>query len=406
MKKLISILLAVCMILSLVSCIANVLPEIPEEEAEPPPEENNYKQEQIPTPTMPPVDTDEVDMVGGKILLFTAAIGSNFEYDPLYTYARTVVELYPDRTIHLNVPKEFSFEGCSDLWIENSMQAIEAELICKKVNVFIFLDYWIEHNPIFAQRISELRPDIFIIELLPSAFMETRYNNYIAIGIELSLIGRAIQQAKLMGVENLVFYVDVHPATGEIANKYILEIVREECKNHEIKLIEQKIRTPVRLDGHIVEDIGIWGRNTMFFSNLFVASIDISFASISAGALAIPAFPAPDMSNFLRLITHPVFFGDYDWQQEKLIEFLEEHDAIGRLAVWRIPFAHISLIAAVEYAIGYMDGVIESKTDYDALYECFRRGFELLGFPDTHFELSLLEGYDNVFLFLQEYVVF
>jgi len=32
------------------------------------------------------------------------------------------------------------------------------------------------------------------------------------------------------------------------------------------------------------------------------------------------------------------------------------YDAIGRLALWRIPFQHIALTAAVEYAIGYIDG--------------------------------------------------
>ena len=401
LKKLISMFLVSCTCLVLASCARADLLQSPEQEQPPQAGYQNSTTAEAPPSVVPPVDIGKVD---GKILIFTLAYNFSHRPDGEYVYAETMAERYPDKVIHVCV-LELPAERIVD-WIERSLEVLEAEIRFEEISVVIFSKP-IEENSVFVERINEIRPDIFVIELAPHDFNIAK-QNYMAIRID-KVLGtkRCIQQAKRMGVENIVSFTltwpgTINPTTGKLMNRPYLDIVREESEKHGIFYIEKEVPTPNEIHYPIRNEVGSLGRKTMFFSSFGFGNMNIP--SIISGAVAIPIV-VPDIINVHESLAymHP---GDYNSQEEKLNEFLESSDAIGQLAVWRIAFHHIALIAAVEYAVGYVDGEIESYSDYDALYESFKKGFEFLDSPNTIFDLTAYEGVDNLFYFFQEYTVY
>ena len=393
MKKLISLLLIICITFPLSSCTTTAPPTEPQSFAQP--------QAQPPTPAIPVVEIEETD---GKIVILTIDASGRGISD----YVNAVVGLYPDRIIHCDLPSGWNIQGgrAEGSWLERVWPLVEAEISDEQVKVIIIFTPDSRGIEVLSQ-VRKHRPDIFSI----SPFRNIYADLSPAINIHYFL-GSVVQQAKLMGVETIVNYIETNQ------NMTRAEIFREESKRHGIQYVEvidyQKY-VALTVMPNIEEMIERYGKNTMFVATggRFLFSTGYS---LRHGAIAV-LNSSPAMINILRpgpmlaeiemsFFDVPYHHVDYDWQQERIIETLKEHNATGRFAAWRIPFNHISLAASVEYAIGYIDGKIESRADYDALYESFRRGFEILNSADTAFELIKSEEHDNVFYFLQEFVVF
>jgi hypothetical protein len=98
-------------------------------------------------------------------------------------------------------------------------------------------------------------------------------------------------------------------------------------------------------------------------------------------------------------------FGDLEWIIKQMKSKLEERKAFGRFATWRVPFTMAATTAAVEYAIGYCEGEIESKTDLNAMRSCFEKAMEIYNAKDIGFELDIDPEHDNNFMFTEDYIV-
>ena len=384
------LLLSACMILSIVSCAVADQP-------------NTTEQDETPPTIEQPEDTVE-DEVVGKILLFTSTEEDWVEYSSDYAYARIVADRYSERVTHINVPLEYVLgELETDQWLENSLEAIEAEIRNEEIKAVFFAERNVNARSMLADRVSELRPDILIVELFPTIFLEKEYDKHFALSYNTDILTRkSLEKGKEMGVETVVFYIWRVDLGEELYNQWFLELMREEVKKYDFEYIEKDSYSTMGVSIHLKDAIDFYGRNTMFFSNQIDLSIQLG--SLWSGAVTIPLRP-PDLPLVFSTLSD-VEYGDYESLQESVREFLDEHGLTGNLAVWLISFNHIAMMAAVEYAIGFIKGEIETGSDIDALNECFRKGFELLGYPEIGFELHRSETYDNLFFLVQDYMVF
>jgi len=378
------------MILSIVSCTVADQPHIPEQEETPPTSEQ-------------PEDTVE-DEVVGKILLFTSVEEYFFKYSHTYTYARAVAEHYLERIIHVNVPLEYVLgEPETDQWLENSLMAIEKEINSEEVKAVLFADSNVYAKSMLAERVNELRPDILIIELFSSRLLLKECEKHLVLSYDRDFLAKkSLEKGKEMGVETVFFYITRYFPDDDINNQWFLDLIREEVDKYDFKYIEKYSASTMGPGYYWREDVEALGRSTMFFSN--ERGISIHLDSLWSGAITIPFYP-PDLPLIFSHIGS-VEFGNYESLQESVRVFLYEHGFTGNLAVWLISFDHIAMMAAVEYAIGFIKGEIETGNDIDALNECFRKGFELLGYPEIGFELHRSETYDNLFFLVQDYMVF
>jgi len=389
------------MILSIVSCTATDQPNISEQEETPPTSEQPVQTKQ---------DEEVVeDEVVGKILLFTLTEDGLYKYSHVYAYARNVVAHYPARIIHVNVPLEYGLEDSElDVWLDNAHKVIEAEISYEETKVVLFADssalsQAVEAKSLLAERVNKLRPDILIVDLFSSRLLAKEYEKHLVLSYDSDLLAKkSLEKGEEMGVETVFFYISRGTSEAEIYNKGFLDLIREEAKKYDFRYIERDSYSAVGPGYYWKEDVKIMGRNTMFFSNDRGTRVHLD--SLWSGAITIAFYP-PDLP-LIFIHNGPVVFGDYDSLQENVREFLDEHGFTGNLAVWLISFDHIAMMAAVEYAIGYIKGEIETGSDIDALNECFRRGFELLGYPEIGFELHRSETYDNLFFLVQDYMVF
>jgi len=302
------------------------------------------------------------------------------------------------------VPLEYVLgELETDQWLENSLEAIEAEIRNEEIKAVFFAERNVNARSMLADRVSELRPDILIVELFPTIFLEKEYDKHFALSYNTDILTRkSLEKGKEMGVETVVFYIWRVDLGEELYNQWFLELMREEVKKYDFEYIEKDSYSTMGVSIHLKDAIDFYGRNTMFFSNQIDLSIQLG--SLWSGAVTIPLRP-PDLPLVFSTLSD-VEYGDYESLQESVREFLDEHGLTGNLAVWLISFNHIAMMAAVEYAIGFIKGEIETGSDIDALNECFRKGFELLGYPEIGFELHRSETYDNLFFLVQDYMVF
>jgi len=342
------------------------------------------------------------DEVVGKILLLTILYSNEIEYNAHYVYAQTAAERYPDRVVHF-YSKQFYLEGEHyDSWIEDLIEEIDTRIRNDQIKAFIVINEYNEYNDVVV-RVSELHPELFFFGINALAFVNEKIDKHMSLDYRCpEYVIKNVQQAKLMGVENIVSFMLENPSTGELYTDGYLSIVREESNAHGITYSERSTALYNSYQPFFEAEINEKGRNTMFYTNFAYSGLGRD--TLVSGAVTIPVF-SPDMTSILFSIGY-INYGDYDSQQEVLREFLKEHNATGNSALWYFPLEHIALTAAVEYAIGYIDGDIEACNDYDALFVCFGKGFQLLGNPEIGFELHRSETYDNLFFLVQDYMVY
>jgi len=402
MKKLIGVILLIFISFIITSCEAQVSSQSLEQAVDSLPEHQSLDQ----TKTLPlDISLDDMDEKGKVVVFSTSSIT---EESLFYSHIQSI---YPDRVILCIAPSPWywKYQNNAELWVEDTWSLIERTISNELVKAFIIKSFhWSDYIEIIS-KVREYHPDILLIDMVGS--IDSHLYSDLVIPFSDLVFGRAIKQAKLMGLETFVFYVYWEEMMS------LAEIIRTECEKHGIAFImDTQFSIATANPDNILSDIGEkirqYGNNTMFISN--ASPVGFSRVPLENGAVTI-FLPYPEMINVIR--DHTFFLNlddktieanifNYNWQQERIKEIVAMHNAVGRLAVWRIPFEHVALTAAIEYAISYLDGEIESTMDFDALYESFIRAFELLDSPNTGFELLRDEEFDNIFHFLQEFLVF
>jgi hypothetical protein len=111
-------------------------------------------------------------------------------------------------------------------------------------------------------------------------------------------------------------------------------------------------------------------------------------------------------TDYYHYIDNKNHFGDLEWTVAQMKALVEKSGMSGRFATWRVPFSMAATSAAVEYAIGYCEGEIESKTDIAAMRGCFKKAMEMYNADDIGFELNVDVEHNNHFMFTEDYIVF
>ena len=96
---------------------------------------------------------------------------------------------------------------------------------------------------------------------------------------------------------------------------------------------------------------------------------------------------------------------DFDIQIERAREKVAEMGVAGRFACWRVPYDTLSLTAAIEYSIDYLNNGLQANVDLPTMQDYFKRALESLNAADTVIELTQHPDYPNCFLFIEEYIL-
>jgi hypothetical protein len=310
-----------------------------------------------------------------------------------------------------------------------------------KINALIFVSAGNIDEPAgFLKTLRESRPDIFCIAVDGYPWSD-------AYGIDDNLMGfadlelsidqavtakKAVEQAKKMGAVACIDYTFRNHGYYDIDLELYMEsrilpavrdAIKAECIKQDIKYVEElgpdrmsdigmekSAQWPIEA---IDDNIAAYGQNICFFSSQCHCStllLGYQFVLNTKGIIVQLCHPSlfhkgwKNAAGFdmLNNIDH---FGDLEWTFEQTKSKLEKEGLFGRFATWRVPFTMAATTAAVEYAIGYCEGEIESKTDLDAMRQCFQKAMEIYDSADTGFELNQHPDYPNCFLFTEDYIV-
>jgi hypothetical protein len=373
-----------------------------------------------------------------KIAIYT----DMYPNDPETISILKAEDQYAGRIIRYNAicfADEQGLRPAREVLIDETIQFISDPQI--KVLVFVAAGL-IDEPAEFLRLLKESRPDIYYIAVYcyrstrPSG--ATEYDDFLMEYADLELSTdqkatafKAVNQAKEMGAVALVDYTAKdHKYYEESAwelfeeSRILPEVrstIKVECSKNNIEYVDELGPNPI---GDIMpsslanwpydkinDKIDQYGDDTCFISSRcwIQAILD---REVFYGNGIIVQICHPSLLHSWRLIEHADIidnenhFGDLDWTIEQMKSLVEKEKASGRFATWRVPFSMAATTAAVEYAIAYCEGEITSKTDYQAMKDCFQKAMETYNAGDIAFELNIDPEHANHFMFTQDYIVF
>jgi len=429
MNRIISVILAVCLLLALGSCRAGDLTNGPDQSAQAP----TGIDEPTPTPTPEPSPEPPEDEQPWKVAIFTS-IANN---EPEYATALNAVEQYEGRIVLKSIDF-YSYTNTDPPEDETVLSEMQQFIEDPEIGALIFIDAGNLDAPIaLLKGIMEVRPDISYtyINCWPDLHYSYRTDNALMEKVDIALsidlvetAKKAVNQANVLGAEMCVDYAywfgefESHRFFDEDTPWVLPEVrdaIREECEKLGMEHLISPWGDRLALTSDwpmsdIITKLNIYGKNICIFSNRCMYQFFIYMGVFGYGEMIVQlCHPGLFHADYYQNVGYPLgqikdnenHFGDLEWTLENAKAVIEEFDYSGRFATWRVPFSMAATVAAVEYATGYLDGAIESPSDYAAMKGCFARAMESYNAGDIGFELNIDPRYGNHFMFTQEYIV-
>ena len=410
MKRSISLLLTICIIWTLTSCgngseptlIELIPPIVPPMEIEQ--QEANSQQEEIPEVSDGPFE--------GKIAVITNVPVGGLSY---YSAFPILAGYGEENVFHKIWPVTSFDEGI-----------IIIEELINNSNVKVIIANPLDYRGIEGfERLRETREDIFLvfrvrdIGELSEQLMEIA--DLILLVDEIATGPAMVRQAYKMGAETFVYYSRVWSQMPiEIERRNLIE---QECAELGIRFIEVTIPEAITWEGEerrrffrddVQRIVQNYGENTAFFSS---SMIDFLWSVIEFGGI----FPQPNdllRSPFNAVLDRFDLFSmsDEDFVEihlsaEKSIEltrrFLDEHNMLGRVSNWPIPYEFLFTHAATEYAIKRLNGEVpKDGIDVDALKKIMEdfAGVNVYLAPFTDLETGIT--HDHVLMMRMGYFIY
>jgi hypothetical protein len=347
MKKLISLLLTLMMVLPLASCTQ-------------------------PAQT-PAGDTGDFQ---GKIAIVTNTLSQNEEE---YRSAELMVKRYgEDKIVHQLWPDNFMTEQ------EQMISTIAKIGSDPEVKVLI-INQAVPGTNAAVDKLLETRDDMFIVYCTPQENPPdvAQRADLILNPDELKMGDNIPVQAKKLGAETLVHYsFPRHLSIVMIAARR--EIMIEKCKEIGLEFHDASAPDPTSDVGvpgaqqFILEDVpklvDRFGKNTAFFSTNCSMQTPLIKACVDEGAIyPQPCCPSP-YHGFPTALGIESISKDFSVEGMALVvsetaKALKEKGVLGRFSTWPVPVAMMNTIASTEYAIEWLKGNVGDELDVKLLEE-------------------------------------
>ncbi|MEG0018949.1 MAG: DUF3798 domain-containing protein [Oscillospiraceae bacterium] len=358
MKKLLSILLATALMLSMVACGA---PAAPKAEGTPAPD----------GAASPAADAGKF-----KIAVVTNTVSQNEEE---YRSAEALVKKYgEDKIVHVTWPDNFMSE-------QEQMVSTVAKLASDPDIQALVLNQAVPGTNAAVDKLLETRDDMFIVFCQPQENPpDVAARADLILMLDEVSIGTSLPaQAQKMGAKTLVHY-SFPRHMSQVLLSARREAMKEQCKKLNIEFVDATAPDPTGDLGvtgaqqFILDDvpkmIAKYGKDTAFFSTNCAMQIPLITAVVEQGGIyPLPCCPSPfhGYPSALGIEQGEINEGSIKYVIDETTKKLDEKGMLGRCSTWPVPVSMMSTTAGVEYAILWAKGeVAKEGLDMAALEKC------------------------------------
>lgn len=370
MKKILSILLVLSMIIGMTACSQPVDDSNPAEQSS---DSENSSKESGNT-------SDEIQEKApfeGKVAIVTNTLSQNEEE---YRSAEIMVKKYgEDKIMHVLWPDNFMTE-------QEQMISIVSKIASNPDVKALIINQAVPGTNAAVDKLLETRDDMFIVYCTPQENppdVATRAD-LILQPDELSMGYNMPVQAQKLGAKVFVHY-SFPRHMSQVLLSARREILREKCSELGIEFVDATAPDPTSDVGvpgaqqFILEDVPKmvekYGKDTAFFSTNCAMQIPLIKACVDAGAIyPQPCCPSP-YHGFPTALG--IESGDYteDSMQHVIDEttrILKENGVLGRFSTWPVPVSMMGTVSSTEYAIKWINKEVGDELDLDVLEKCMK----------------------------------
>lgn len=401
MKKILSIMLALLLVVGLASCRGAEAP------AEPVAEEPAATETETTTDEPVEVEVDEDYKIG----IITGTVSQGEEE---YQAAQNMVKKYgDDKIITATYPDKFSDEIETTIaQVVNlaSDPAVKAIIICQAV----------PGSTAAIEKVRETRPEMLFIAGVPQEAprVVSEAADFIMQVDEISMGTKVVEQAQKMGATTFVHYsFPRHLGIETIAKRAAL--FKETAEKLGLEYVEATAPDPTGDAGvagaqeFIREDvprkIAEYGADTAFFSTNCAMQEPLIDEVMKAKAIyPQQCCPSPYHGYPAALnIETTGHEGDVQYILDQITEKIAEGGNSGRMSTWPLPINMLMVEAGVEYAIEYAEGRTEGNFDDAKAREAIAKVAKDYGASETLSYYSDDSGQlDNYFMILTDFYDF
>ena len=311
-----------------------------------------------------------------KIAIMT---GTASQGDEEISAAQKLAETYPDIVITDTYPDNFSSE------VETTISKLMAFAADPDVKAIIFVQAVQGATSAFTQ-IKEIRPDILLVAGVPAedpapisgAADIVLANDEIGCGYQVADLSAAWECdvlvhysfARHMSYETIVAKHDAMKLTAET---YGIEFVDRDCPDPTGDAGMSGAQAFVLEDiPKVMEEYA--GKKVCFYCTNCGLQVALQQAiiNIEDAYYALPCCPSP-YHGFQEAFGLDSSYGDIEGTIKILANYLNEKGATNRFSTWSVPVNMSMILGSFEYACSYAEGKIEGKVDLDYLADCFSK---------------------------------
>lgn len=386
MKKLLSLLMILVMVIGMVGC------------SQPAPAD---------TGSEAPAETAAASNF--KIGIMTGTVSQNEEE---YRAAENVQAKYgADRVLHMTSPDKFMDEQ------ETTIANLVSMASDPEVKALIIVQA-VPGTSAAIEKVKELRDDLLIIAGTPGEdpkMIAGKADIVLAMD-ELGMGSTIPEQAKKQGAEVFVHYsFPRHMSYALLSARR--DLMKEKCEEIGLQFVDATAPDPTGDAGvsgaqqFILEDVPRmvekYGKNTAFFSTNCAMQVPLISASLNEGAIyPQPCCPSPyhGFPSALGIEIPEDKKGDVDFAVEQIKKEIAAKGGTGRFSTWPVPVAMMFVEASADYAFAWGEGEFEDKLNLTELQKHFDAFAKL---PVTLNELDENgEHYDNYLMTMMDFLNF
>lgn len=310
----------------------------------------------------------------GKVAIVTNTVSQNEEE---YRSAESMSEKYGDRIVHVTWPDNFMTE-------QEQMITTVSKLAADPDIKAIVINQAVPGTNAAIDKLKETRDDVLVIYGTPQENPDdvaTRADIILQPN-ELDMGPAMVVQAQKLGAKTFVHYsFPRHMSQVLLGTRR--ELIREKCAELGIEFVDATAPDPTGDSGvtgaqqFILEDVpkmvAEYGPDTAFFSTNCSMQVPLIKACVESKAIyPQPCCPSPYHG-------YPAALGLASEEESavekmsledivaKTTEALDAAGVLGRFSTWPVPCSMMITVAGTEYAFDWMDGKTNGNVDLDVL---------------------------------------
>ncbi len=311
-----------------------------------------------------------------KIAILT---GTTSQGEEEYYAAMSLIEKYGDKVVHDTYPDNFSSE------VETTISKLIAFASDPAVKAIIFVQGVQGATAAFTQILKDMgREDILLVCGVPAedpADISAVADIVLAVD-EIGCGYQVADKASEWQCDVIVHYSFARHLSYEtiVAKRDAMKMTAE---NYGIEFVERDCPDPTGDAGMsgaqaaVLEDIPkvmqeYAGKKVCFYCTNCGLQVALQQAIINEpnAYYALPCCPSP-YHGYQEAFGLNATYGDIDGAIKNLAAYLDEKGATERFSTWSIPVNMSMINASYEYACAYAEGKLASKVDEAFLTECF-----------------------------------